>query len=78
MTVQEGEDRLQSMPWSIALEGVKSVDILFVRIKGQTYEDYIVVGIYYRLFDQEKKVDETFEQLKEALQLPILVTHDRL
>lgn len=34
MTVQEGEDRLQSMPWSIALEGVKSVDILFVRIKG--------------------------------------------
>lgn len=37
-----------------------------------------MVSIYYRLFDQEKKVDETFEQLKEALQLPILVTHDRL
>lgn len=38
-----------------------------------------MVGICYRLLDSEKKVDETvFGQLKEALQLPILVTHERL
>ena len=58
--------------------GDKSVESLFVRTRGQTCEDYFVVGICYRPLDQDEKVDETFfGQLKEALRFLILVTHER-
>lgn len=61
--------------------GDKSIKSLFVMIRSQIYEHYIVVGICCRwldLLDQEETVDETLGQLKEALLLPILVTHERL
>lgn len=61
--------------------GDKSTKSLFVMIRSQTYEHYIVVGICCRLLDllgQDGMVDETFGQLKEALLLPMLVTHERL
>lgn len=59
--------------------GDRSVKSLFVRTRGSTYENYIVIGICCTLVDQEKKANETFNgQLKNMLQLPILVTHERL
>lgn len=36
------------------------VKAMWARIKGQTNRGDIVVGVYYRLPDQEEKVDEAF------------------
>ncbi|XP_063280190.1 uncharacterized protein LOC134564864 isoform X3 [Prinia subflava] len=65
--------RLECMEVCLGVDD-KQVESLWVRIKGQTSKGDTVVGVCYRLPEQEEEVDEAFyRQLEAASQFQALV-----
>ncbi|KAJ7408181.1 mitochondrial fission process protein 1 [Willisornis vidua] len=64
-------ERLECMELTV---GNGSVESLWVRIKGQTNNVDVIVGVYYRSHSQDDDIDKYFfEELRDTSKSPALV-----